>query len=561
MAWTVSAIVLLVFVSAVVAALVCVFAFRKRPDPMAWPMTVLMGASAVWAGLDGISMANTAPGWVLFWTKLTVPVAIVVPVAYLVIALRYAGYEKWCTRRVYALLGTAPAITVPFAWQYPATQLYWTGHETQTVYGAAVFIVQRGPMSVFLIGYLYLTVVAGLFLFATVAVRAGTIHRKQSLLMFTGGVVPFIINAGFILGVTPIAEIDFTTTTIIVSGVTFAAVLFHYQTLDLSPAAYRNVPALFEDGVVVFDDERRLVEANDHAAEILDTDLELRTPADELFDSPLETLDRTVIEVAEPNEYYNRRYAPLRNYQDEVVGHVLVMREISELKSHEQRLDVTNRILRHNLRNELNIILGRLDLLEEQAEVDDHLEEIRGALTRLRDASEKARDIQSSLRDDGETYPVDVVPLVRSVLDRYREAHPNATLDCDLPPAATVLATSDTALETVLKNLVENSIEHNDTDHPQVEVTIERGEGTVSIHITDNGPGIPDSEREVLERGGETQLDHGSGLGLWLVYWFVTSMDGDIEFTTNEPRGTVVTIRLAAASPPDHAEQPIQIGE
>lgn len=62
--------------------------------------------------------------------------------------------------------------------------------------------------------------------------------------------------------------------------------------------------------------------------------------------------------------------------------------------------------------------------------------------------------------------------------------------------------------------------------------------------MADNGPGIPECELGVLERGYETPLEHTSGLGLWLVNLIVRESDGDLLYAENDPRGSKITIRL-----------------
>lgn len=62
--------------------------------------------------------------------------------------------------------------------------------------------------------------------------------------------------------------------------------------------------------------------------------------------------------------------------------------------------------------------------------------------------------------------------------------------------------------------------------------------------VTDDGPGIPERERTVLDSGTETQLEHGRGIGLWFVNWAVTRLGGELEFARNDPTGSVVTVRL-----------------
>ena len=67
------------------------------------------------------------------------------------------------------------------------------------------------------------------------------------------------------------------------------------------------------------------------------------------------------------------------------------------------------------------------------------------------------------------------------------------------------------------------------------------------ITVADDGPGLPETEREVLETGKETPLAHGQGLGLWLAYWLITNLHGQLEVTELQ-QGTTVEIRLPKPS-------------
>ncbi|MFC7073464.1 histidine kinase N-terminal 7TM domain-containing protein [Halovenus rubra] len=557
MGWTVSVVSVVVFMSALLCAGITVFALRNRPDPMAWPLAVLTFMGFLWATPHAISFGVSGLEQVVFWNKLVYPSASLVPVAYLVFALRYAGYERWLSWQLYAVLCVVPFISAVTAWVDPAPGLFYQSVDVQYVGNAATISFSRGP--VFLLNMLFSYLLIGLtwLIFIGVILRDGPMHRRQAALMLSGGIVPTLFNFLFNLGIGPFPSIDLTSSSLAISGAAFAVALFRYNLLGLTPAAYRSVPDLFADGVLVFDENEHLIEANDHASDVLGTPLSIGTHVTELFNAPFDELDGTVL-TADKNSQrmYTVRYSPLCNKRDERVGHALALREVTALKEHQQRLSVTNRVLRHNLRNEINIILGEADVLEAKVnnQTDrESLQRILSAATRLNDVGQKARHIQTSLTlgaDDRRA--IDVVDITDDVIEQYRTLYPDAEIRQEGPSTAMVFVAGGDPLKTIVRNIVENALEHNDSDNPTVVVTVAIDAEIVTVRVSDDGPGIPPEEHEILGKPSETPLQHGSSLGLWLTYWLVSATDGTIEFEHNEPRGTVVTLQFPAA---DETEQ------
>jgi signal transduction histidine kinase len=70
--------------------------------------------------------------------------------------------------------------------------------------------------------------------------------------------------------------------------------------------------------------------------------------------------------------------------------------------------------------------------------------------------------------------------------------------------------------------------------------------GTVVVEVSDDGPGIPEGEFSPIADGGEGALDHGSGIGLWIVSWSVAAVGGELHVDTGDG-GTTVAISLPAA--------------
>jgi len=218
--------------------------------------------------------------------------------------------------------------------------------------------------------------------------------------------------------------------------------------------------------------------------------------------------------------------------------------DITEQKERQRRLEVLNRVLRHNLRNDLTVVLGLADELYERTDDETYrelLERLLGKAEQIASLSDRAREIERSVRrDDADTTPLDVAEVVASVTTQYAQQY-----DTDIAhsvPETTVMA-ADGRLRRVVGELLENSLEHAG-EAPTVSVNVDLSPETVSITVTDDGPGIPDHELDVLT-GNEpiTQLSHGSGLGLWLVIWVTESYGGTVRFE-NTPGGVSITLTL-----------------
>jgi PAS domain S-box-containing protein len=223
------------------------------------------------------------------------------------------------------------------------------------------------------------------------------------------------------------------------------------------------------------------------------------------------------------------------------------VRDVTERQRYEQRLRVLNRVLRHDLRNDANVVLGYADLLlksDLEPSVRRRAETVREKANRLVELGEQAREVDRTLHAErGESQPIQLHDTVDSVAWRARETYPNAQVDTDVD--APVVALGNELVDSALWHLVSNGIEHNDSTEPWVRITVETDEEWVRVTVTDDGPGIPESERKVLEHGTETALEHGSGLGLWLVKWITDSVGGNVSFAEREPRGSMVTMRFA----------------
>ncbi|MEF8786894.1 MAG: PAS domain S-box protein [Haloarculaceae archaeon] len=234
-----------------------------------------------------------------------------------------------------------------------------------------------------------------------------------------------------------------------------------------------------------------------------------------------------------------------QNPEGDIVGFINQIRDISERERNIQQLKVVDRVLRHNIRNDMNALMGHAELIQNKGspEVQPHVSKILDVGQSFVETAEKQRKVTTVLTEPSGSSMRDIVPTVESAVTEIQRQHPEADVSVQLPETCWVLATSD--IDKAFRELLRNAVIHSDSEHPTVTVDVRAEDGTVAIRISDNGPGIPEPEWEIINREAEIDpLYHGSGLGLWLVREIIRQSDGWLAFEENSPAGSTVTVRL-----------------
>lgn len=223
----------------------------------------------------------------------------------------------------------------------------------------------------------------------------------------------------------------------------------------------------------------------------------------------------------------------------------------SEAEDRENLLAYLNAMLRHEVLNTVAVIVGYTDLAEAEHDGDGtvphHLATIRSNAEEMESVIKDVRLLLEASQTGTEPEPVDVTALLTAEIDGLRAVHGQVSVDASLPEQAMVWGAKP--LRRAFSNLLQNAVEHNDSDTPRVEVTVEQDSDTVSVEIADNGPGLPESERdELFDR--ELRHDSNHGLGLVLTHLLVENYGGTLEVTETGPEGTVFTLTFRRASEP-----------
>lgn len=230
----------------------------------------------------------------------------------------------------------------------------------------------------------------------------------------------------------------------------------------------------------------------------------------------------------------------------------LRQREIAQSRSLlervSQQLQVLQRVFRHNVRNDITVIRGQLDLVADQLDDDVCLEKATERTEQMARLSDKMQVVSEVDLAETEREPVDLVILVEDAVATIERDYPNASISVDAPESARIQG--DQILYRAIRELIENAIEHNPAapGECQVTITVENTDGETTVVVRDNGPEIPDHEVEPLRAERETDLSHTSGVGLWIVKWLCEYCKGELRFENNG--GTTVTLTFEGVDSP-----------
>ena len=221
-------------------------------------------------------------------------------------------------------------------------------------------------------------------------------------------------------------------------------------------------------------------------------------------------------------------------------------RQDEQIEEQRRTLQFINRLLRHDIANGLNVVSARSQILQshDDEEVEEHATVIFERTEQLIDLTEDVREFSSALQNDPK--PVEVTEIIESEAQMVQQTYPEANVRVRVPDPTEVLAGK--FLSSAVANVIENAVEHNDREQPTVEVDVERKADNVDIRVADDGAGISNDRIEDILRSPDESTEPMHGIGLSLVETVLNRCGGSLEISDNEPRGTVIRLRLQRAS-------------
>jgi PAS domain S-box-containing protein len=563
MTWRFTAAGWLMLGGAAFFALTVGYVWRRRGDPLAVSLLVMLLAALAWSVAYALELSSATPGSRQLWGDLKYVGICLLPPAWLAFVFHYLGRPRWPTRLVGALLVVEPlAVLVLLAND--------TTHDLVRFYTPQGGVVaEAGPLFWAHLIYTDVLLWAGTAVFVVSSWRLSRLYRRQAVVVFVSVLLPWAANLlyNLHLGPGPFRQVDLSPFAFTLTAGVLVFGVFRFGLLDQRPLARSQIFETIPDPVLVLDPYGRVIDANPAAARLVGR------PVPDAVGQPAVRLvpelgDRaagqaTASEITVAARTYDLDVSALPGRPGRRGGQLVVARDITERRQAEQvvrqaldrervaaeqlqlaleREQAAAEELRsadelksaflqavsHDLRTPLASVLGIALTVERSrqalsaTDVDDLLRRLVAnarkldrILGGLLDLDRLTRGVVEPMRER-----IDLGEFVGTVVDQAQVDmvgdHP---VFLDLAPVE--IAVDSAKVERIVENLLVNASRHTPPGTP-IWVRVDRRDPGALLTVADAGPGVPDEQRERIFQPfhrGPSAASHspGSGVGLALV--------------------------------------------
>ena len=513
---------------------------RNISDPgTRWGLSWLLWTAGVWATFQVGYLIVPGPQFkeALYMLGLVVGFSAVGPWLYFCSA--YTGRTLHRSRRVqYLALGIFVAVSL-VKLTNPLHGLYFSTIIVTTPF--RFLAIDHGVLHWVVVGFAYALSTMGYF---TLVEQFWQADHDSGPLIFLVGLTGLPILPDLLAAINP----QVPNLTYEPIGVALFAIGVLYLYLDQFEVIQITQEA--DAPVLLIDDAGHVREYNDEARELF-PDLTVGEPIDTAappIGAYLADHGADVVEVERVGGL--QYYQPVMNeFTTETprFGEAITLTNITDreqyrmqLESQNEKLDMFATTVSHDLRNPLNVAIGRLAMAREE-EDSEHLQAVDRALSRMEGLITDVLALAKKGEAVGEVETISLTATATRAWDVVESGNATLVTDNELQFEA------DTdRLEQLLENLFRNAVDHN---RPDVTVRIGALEDETGFYVEDNGTGIPENEREQVFELGHSTDSNGTGFGLAIVAEIAAAHDWSITATESGNGGARFEVTTGEIAP------------
>ncbi|MBN2394556.1 MAG: PAS domain-containing protein [Anaerolineae bacterium] len=579
------------------------YTWRQRNAPGAPGFAVMMIVTSIYTLAIAAAFLCSRPECAYIWFKVRKIASFFVPLGWVAFALEFGQFRARRNPWLWGPVILPPVIMLLLTITNESHNLLWNSPPFSQLSWPYLFTENvAGPLSFTNTLYHALTYTLTLSALGFKALRVSGIYRRQVLLVTVAALMPGLFSMFRVtIWGSEVMRVPRDPFAFLVMGMILTWGLFRLRLFDLKPVAHATVIQTMSDGVLVLDDQERIIDLNPAMQHILQQQdfgalvgqvLSDVLPAweDAALALPTQTATEAdiALTIAEQPYTYNLRLSPLADRRGRVSGCLIVFRDITmlkqaeanlrdyadELKASNTELDAFSHTVAHDLKSPLAVIVGFASFLDERLE---HLspDRVHENLQRIVQTGRKIANIidelllLASIRkiEDIATGPVAMDEVLTEVLPRL---DPGLTARSEiLTPEAWPVTTGYGAwVEEVWVNYISNAMKYGGRPEENIPPRVELGwdwrkgaideqkavpaldAAFVRFWVRDNGPGLTDEQCGRLFTQF-TRLHRmraqGYGLGLSIVQRIVSKLGGEVGVDSILGEGSTFWFTLPAA--------------
>jgi len=534
-------------------------------------------------------------------------------------AVQSSGKEKWLTRRNISLFNIIPVISLIFIFTNEWHGLIWPSQELITINNVVWLNHPHGAVYYIYVNYIRLiTISVALILFRTLFKRH-SFYRKQVILFLIVLLLPNTFSIIETLSYNPFEPINATQIAFVIIAVPFTWGLLKLQVGNVIPIARSLVVDVMKDSVIVLDNQFHIVDLNTaaqilsqhFAPNVIGRKIQLEHSSQSVQQNPylkihdvsehfltgnlVISLNQTtyeqanrVLEITINNElhHFDMDISPLNNWQQNTIGMVIVLRDITPRIQAESLLQEMNNTLEqrvaerthalqtannrlrllddfksrlitnisHELRTPVTNIVLYLDLLS-RSDTEKHekyMKIIHEQSNRLRELVENVVEMShlEVTKADVLYEPIKLGELVQSKITTKAStiAASGLQLETDITTEVPAIMGNVAQLNFMLDHLMDNAIKYTNEGSIEVSLFLEPSQNFVILEIGDSGVGIAEEDLphifDQFYRGKNISQSNipGMGLGLFVAKEVVDLHQAKISVLSKKGMGTTFQI-------------------
>jgi len=566
---------LLYVIAGIAASIFFLYTWDKRPAPGAFFLSLFELAVAIWSFSVVFEMAATTVALKQFWSQVSYIGIASSPLLFFFFSLDLSRLHKYLRRNYIFIFSVLPILFFIIALTNNIHHSFWTSIDIQEHNNVAIY--GHGIIFWLFVGVSYTYLIGGIAILLTAIYSYPSFYKQQFVIMIIASIFPFGGNIMYIFNLNPIPGIDWTPLFFTFSGGLIALGIIRYRMFDLIPMAHQQVLQKIADGIIVIDNQDRIIEVNTAFRDLLgigERNLIGQSIHEEINDLPecIGYHDKEAyLEEFIKNDNGNQRIYdvhcnPLHDKKGILLGRIIVYRDITlrkrteealmlsnqklekEIKEREkliEELDAFTRTVAHDLKNPLSAMTACSDIL----------------IDTLKNDPESSLEFAELIKESGTT----MVNIVNSLLLMARVSHQSISLQnfdmtgpvmgslnrlrnlideknatVEYPPSWPMVKGYEPWIEEIWVNYISNALKYGGSP-PVLEIGYDDNkDNTSTFWVKDNGNGIRPEDMERLftdfERLGKIG-EGGHGLGLAIVKRIVEKLGGKVEVNSENIPG------------------------